>query len=164
MKDRKLFVKRLIMTLLCVAAVISIFSRSAMSAEASTEESNPFVEGINAFLSSIGLSLTVTEKFVRKLAHFTEYAALGALLSVTVSLYISKRLRVFLTTLAIGLGIAVCDELIQLFPSGRSCEVKDMLIDFSGVAFAALIIQGIWSLILRHRRKKEGNENERSRA
>ena len=152
------------MTLLCVAAVISIFSRSAMSAEASTEESNPFVEGINAFLSSIGLSLTVTEKFVRKLAHFTEYAALGALLSVTVSLYISKRLRVFLTTLAIGLGIAVCDELIQLFPSGRSCEVKDMLIDFSGVAFAALIIQGIWSLILRHRRKKEGNENERSRA
>ena len=161
-RNKKRFVIRLIMTLLCVAAVVVIFSRSAADADESTAQSMPLVEGINAFFRSIGLPIAVTDHIVRKCAHFTEYAILGGLLSATVYLYVSTRLKTFLLTLAIGLGVAVCDELIQLFPAGRSCEVRDMLIDFSGVVFAASVIQLIWFLIIRHRKKKEGMEIERS--
>ncbi len=121
-------------------------------------------EFINGILRSLGLPFILDEFIVRKLAHFTEYAILGALLSVTVYLYAAKRLRTWLVTLVIGAGVAVCDELIQTLSAGRSCQVTDMLIDFSGVMLASLVIQLILFLIYRNRKKKEGNEIEGSDA
>lgn len=162
MKNKKRFAARLILTLLSVLAVGAIFYNSSLDAVESTTQSDPLVDGINAFLRSIHIDFTVDSHMVRKAAHFTEYAVLGLLLSVTVYLYVKERKRALFITLPIGAGVAVCDELIQLFPAGRSCEVKDMLIDFSGVLFSALIIQLVLYLTEKHRRKKEGNEIERT--
>lgn len=160
--NKKLWIARLILTLLSVLAVSAIFYNSSLDAVTSTTQSDPLVDGINAFFKSIGLPITVDDFIVRKAAHFSEYGVLGVLLSVTVYLYAQKRWKSFFITLPIGAGVAVCDELIQMFPAGRSCEVRDMLIDFSGVLCAALIMQLILYLIERHKRKKEGNELERT--
>ena len=142
-------IARLILTLLSVVAVGAIFYNSFES----TTQSDPLVDSINAFFKSIGLPIVVNDFIVRKAAHFSEYAVLGALLSVTVYLYAQKRWKSFFITLPIGAAVAVCDEVIQLFPVGRSCEVRDMLIDFSGVLIAALIVQLILYLIERHRKR-----------
>lgn len=155
MQNRKLFIARIILTVLTVTAVAAIFYNSSLSAVESTEQSSPLTELVNSFLSSLHIPLTLEETVIRKTAHFTEYAVLGTLLTVTVHLYAKKRSRTLLLALPPGAAVAVCDELIQLFPAGRSCEVKDMLIDFCGIVFAALIVTLIISIIEKRRNKRE---------
>lgn len=160
MKNKKLFCARLIFTLLSIAAVGAIFYNSSLNADDSQSQSD-LVVGINNWLFGfLGLGYDEASFLVRKLAHFTEYAVLGALLSVTVYLYVHRRLRTLCMALPIGLAVAVCDELIQTASEGRSCEFRDVMIDFCGVLTAALAVQLV--LYLRGRHKKEGNEIERN--
>ena len=161
MGSRKKQIGRIIMTILCVAAIGMIFFNSSLNADDSTGMSSPLVEGINRFLDSVHIDITVTEKAVRKAAHFTEYAILGALLSVTAWLYVNKRKETLVTALPLGCGVAVCDEIIQLFPKGRSFEIKDILIDCSGILFSVLIVQLILYIKEKRKAKKEGNESGR---
>ncbi|MBQ3284374.1 MAG: VanZ family protein [Ruminococcus sp.] len=140
MKDKKRMIARVILTVLTVAAIAAIFYNSSLSAVESTEQSSPLTDWINSILASLHFPFTLTEKFIRKLAHFSEYSALGILLSTTVYLYRRDRKKTLLTALPIGAAVAVCDELIQLFPAGRSCQVSDMVIDTCGIAFGTLIV------------------------
>lgn len=162
MKTNKRRIARPIMTILSVLAVGFIFLHSIMDAETSSAESGWMRDILNSAFRAININIVLDDFAVRKLAHFTEYAVMGALLSVTVFLYVSKRLKTFLLTLPIGLAVAVIDETIQMFSEGRSPQFTDVLIDFFGVLIAALIIQLILYLIDRHRLKKEGNGIERS--
>lgn len=158
MKKTKLTAARIVMTILTVAAVGFIFGNSLMNADDSSAESGRILGFINGILRSMNAGFEASEFIVRKAAHFTEFAVLGVLLSVTFRLYVQKPLKAALFAVSAGLCTAVCDELIQMSSSGRSCEIRDMLIDFSGVVFAALIVFLI--LRLKDRRKK----NERSSA
>ena len=152
MKEKKHTAARIIMTVLTVAAIAAIFWNSSRSAVESTQQSSPLTDWINSVLASLSISLQVTDKFIRKLAHFTEYSVLGVLMSVTVSLYTRLRIRLFAIVLASGALIAVCDELIQLTAEGRSCQVSDMALDTCGIAFGALIVTLI--LYVKDKRKK----------
>lgn len=158
MKKRKWSVARIILTVLTVAAVAAIFYNSSLSAVESTGQSSPLTEMINRFLASVRIPLTLTEGLIRKFAHFTEYAVLGTLLTTTVHLYTQKRGKTLLCALPTGALIAVIDELIQLFPAGRSCEVRDMVIDFSGIVFGALIVTLIISLLEKRSQNKQLKE------
>lgn len=157
--NKRALIIRIVLTVLTVAAVGFIFWNSSMSAVESTEESSPVTDMLNDFLRSLDIPLTLTEGVVRKLAHFTEYTILGLLLSLTVHSYVRKPKKTLLLSLALGAVVPICDELIQLFPEGRSCEVRDMLIDFSGVAFAALIVFLIISI--KEKRTEKKGENSR---
>lgn len=161
MNRNKKPVARIIMTVLCVVVIGAIFFNSSLDAADSTEMSSPLVDGINRFFASIHLDVSVTEKAVRKAAHFLEYVLLGMLLAVTTYLYVFKRKTVFVMSLSLGCAVAVCDEVIQLFPKGRSCEITDMLIDSAGILTAVLIVQMILFLKERHKGKKEGKKSER---
>ena len=158
MKDNKLLTARVILTVLTVAAVAAIFYNSSLSAVESTEQSSPLTEWVNSVLASLHFPFAVTEKFIRKLAHFSEYSALGLLLSTTVYLYRQDRKKTLLTALPIGAAVAVCDELIQLFPAGRSCQVSDMLIDTCGIAFGTLIV--LLFISIKEKKQKETYEKE----
>ena len=144
--SKRLLIARIILTVLTVSAVAAIFYNSSLSAVESTEQSSPLTDMINSFLQSVHINITLSEKFIRKLAHFTEYAVLGALLSTTVYLFRLDRKKMLLTALPIGAVIPVCDELIQLTAPGRSSQVSDMLIDFCGVLAATLVVLLIISI------------------
>lgn len=75
---------------------------------------------------------------VRKLAHFTEFACLGALFTWLFGM-LSKPL---LIALPCGFLVACVDETIQRFVPDRGPAFKDVLIDTSGV------LVGIGLLIL----------------
>ena len=156
---KALTVWRVILTAISAAVTCWIFWNSSLSADDSTEQSSPLTDSINDFLRSLNIPLVLDENAVRKAAHFTEYAVLGALLAVTVYMYVRQKPRKRIMTAAIALPIgavvAVCDELIQTTSAGRSCEVRDMFIDFSGVLFSTLIVIGIISL-----REKENAKNK----
>jgi VanZ family protein len=51
------------------------------------------------------------------------------------------------------MGYAVFDELHQIFIPGRSCQIKDMLIDSSGVLLAVLLCSVWVSMKVRGRKR-----------
>lgn len=158
MKDKKVLIIRVILTVLTVAAIAAIFYNSSQDAVESTERSSPLTDWINGILSGFPIPFSVTENFIRKLAHFTEYSILGALLSVTYYLYFHRIKTVLISTLISGAVIATIDEIIQLFPAGRSCQISDILLDCCGVAFATAIVMLIVRMIENNRLKKQLNE------
>ena len=120
--------KYIVSTLLIMAF---IFFQSSLSADLSGAESGfimRFLVGI------LGFEPTENVHFmIRKLAHFTEYTFLG----ISLALLFHKSP---LIAWSIGAAYSVTDELHQSFVPGRSCEIRDMIIDSLGVLLGVLII------------------------
>ena len=82
---------------------------------------------------------------LRKLAHLTEYTALGFFL--TGLLRNLQRRERFTPPLLFGLAAACLDETIQIFSPGRGSSLMDVWIDFSGVCIGFLLSWGLrWVL------------------
>lgn len=76
---------------------------------------------------------------LRKVAHFTEFCALGIALSALLHLIVKdKRIRALLAALFGGF-VALFDETIQIF-SGRGPMVSDIWIDIAGFATGVVIV------------------------
>lgn len=118
--------------------------------------SGSVTELINSILGSISPSLEVTHRFVRKAAHFCEFAMFSTLACFAIYFFFKDHARrEYLCLLAIPLSalVAACDETIQLFVDGRGASAIDVLIDSSGACAAALIFLGITLLIKLHIKK-----------
>lgn len=140
-------------TLLCTFAVVAfIFSNSIQPAARSSEVSGGLLDVVNRILSLIGVSMS--EHLLRKLAHLTEFALLGVCLILTTRAYTDQVLRHIVSPLFAGLLVPVMDETIQMFSAGRSSEVKDVLIDFSGVLIGVVLaLVLLWVISARKNRK-----------
>ena len=127
-------------------AVITIFVigfiwwNSSQNGEESSGISQMVLCKITQLFAYIGISTDITEHIVRKLAHFTEFTALGILLSIDTVLFFEKIKQYVWFPLFSGLLVALADETIQLFPVGRSSSVKDVWLDFSGVIFGTILL------------------------
>ena len=150
MQNRK---KRILPLIITVLIMVFIFLQSALPADLSQEESNLIVQALIEFLQ---IDAELLSFVVRKCAHFTEYLLLGMSLYATVREYDPVRLerseqlrRTALISWGIGALYALTDEVHQAFVPGRSCEIRDMLIDSCGVAAGVLIMT-----VLRSRRLK----------
>lgn len=91
---------------------------------------------------------------LRKVAHATEFAVLGM---ETLALFQYDFKRKWTSVFLCGIGTALIDETIQLFTVGRSGEVRDIWIDFTGFLFGVLLIHIIWG------RKKQKKADELSK-
>lgn len=87
---------------------------------------------------------------VRKIAHFSEFAILGALLRWLFAMLIANKALRFFLPLGCGIAAAVVDEFIQWFTPGRVCSFWDMCIDWSGVITGV----GFFALLCTLRKKK----------
>ena len=74
---------------------------------------------------------------LRKVAHATEFAALGMEI---LALFQYDFKRKWTSVLLCGVSTALIDETIQLFIAGRSGEVRDIWIDFTGFLLGVLLI------------------------
>jgi VanZ family protein len=82
-------------------------------------------------IPSLSSGLGVWDTVLRKCAHITEYAVLGALLY--------RALGREALALAIGIAYAATDELHQHFVRGRHTSPIDVAIDAVGVALGMLV-------------------------
>ena len=73
---------------------------------------------------------------VRKMAHFTEFAALGLCLCWLFGMLKKGRLAPFLC----GAAAACVDETIQIFVPGRGPSVRDVCIDSCGVLLGVILL------------------------
>ena len=94
------------------------------------------------------------------MAHFTEYSVLGFLTSFTVYSFFKKPTGGIFIKLFVTLFTAVIDETIQLNVPGRSGQVTDVLLDFSG-AVTGIIVSTL--LILIYLLYKKGKEMKNGR-
>ena len=135
-----------------------IWTHSMMDAKASAGESLYVLELLTSFLKSIGISAQLTDHVVRKSAHFCEFALLGCL-TMWCGYFVKKNIVKLLMPVGfVCLFAAVIDEYIQLFSEGRSCEVKDVLLDFTGSIFGAAFFTIIIIVVLLIKKRKGKNE------
>lgn len=82
--------------------------------------------------------------FVRKLAHFVIYGVLG--IAVFNALFVSKEKKkgILIMTVIIVFLYACSDEFHQLFITGRSGEIRDIIIDTVGGSLGALTYYLTW--------------------
>lgn len=107
----------------------------------------------------------MTHHLLRKMAHFTEYAILGGMLSATMDRDKSllrpavlqrtseEARRLWLPALFALLVAAVDEGIIQRITPGRSGELRDMLIDLGGALFGAALV-----CLFRRKEAKSGQD------
>ena len=78
--------------------------------------------------------------FVRKAAHWSVYFSLGLFSSLALFTHEMRFYKRPLIAAGSCLTYAISDEIHQLFIPGRSGEIRDVLIDFSGSIIAILIV------------------------
>lgn len=128
----KLKRRQILFTILTSAFILFIFSNSFHNAAESSTQSGNVVEFLQNLLNAAGITISVSEHIIRKLAHFVEYTILGILLAVTLRQFTNRNGTALFVPLFTGLATAVADEFIQLFV-GRGSQVQDVVLDFSGV-------------------------------
>lgn len=127
---------RVLFTAALIGCIWFIFSNSLQIAEVSEGSSGRvlgLMQGILRRLGLPGAADRLTMHIVRKLAHFSEYMLEGFLLMLCLRVYTRHLLRHLSWPILGGLLTALTDETIQLFVPGRSGQVTDVWIDFSGV-------------------------------
>ena len=128
--------KRLrICTVLLICNLVFIWGNSLLPGEISGAFSD-WVKQILQSLFSREPSQDTGSGLLRKLAHFTEFTALGALLAWRFGMLAKGNLPAFLC----GAGAACIDEAIQMFVPDRGPGIKDVLIDSSGVLTGMLLL------------------------
>lgn len=128
--------------------IIFIFCRSLKPADVSTSESQWVLDLIQR-LCPFELSMY----FIRKLAHFTEFAILGFLAGVLFGGQCRYLLTSLLFSAMIGVMTALCDETIQLFVAGRSGQIQDVWLDMAGASVGA--VGALFGRLLIHRTKRQ---------
>lgn len=137
-----------IITLLFCACVLFIWHNSLESAPVSSARSGRVTEVVNQMLSSLGKE-GVTEHFVRKLAHFSEYGVEGVLTVLLYMVYCLKPTRRWRAVLLTGVLTAAVDESIQFFSAGRSPGLGDICLDVAGFICGMLFMLAVYRIMQR---------------
>ena len=138
---------------LCWGGVMFFFS--GQNANESGRLSAWFTGVIFRIFPELPLDFEVLHFYIRKAAHFSIFALEGFLLGMAMMLSFRWRWLAGFAAAAGCAGMAVLNELHQTMAIGRSCEVRDMIIDATGsatgVILAAILL---WFVYRACRRKK----------
>lgn len=138
-----------ILKYLIILWMIIIFLLSNQKAQDSKQLSNSFITKtiINIYEMKHGKiteekKIEIKENYsfiVRKAAHFTIYLVLGLLVSLVL---IGKNLnikQIIIYGVLICMAYSITDEIHQIFVSGRSGEIRDIIVDTCGSTVGILL-------------------------
>lgn len=147
--------KAVVFLLLTVSVTAFIWHNSLQDAVNSREASKFFDLLLVQLVKFSGgtLSWREVDHFVRKLAHFTEFALLGMMLRSFFAAALSRGRQLLsrCTLLAVCLCamVAGMDEYLQQFSPGRSCQLSDVALDSSGALMGILVVELLFYLLYR---------------
>ena len=130
---------------LIVGMTVFIWSNSLVGRENSAQMSGDLVAWLEGLLNT-----EISELFIRKVAHFCEYAVLGFLYGIKFRQGRRNGQWIYNYGMA-GLATAVADESIQIL-SGRGPMVADVLLDFCSFATGFAVLQALAWLMQRWKR------------
>ena len=138
--------KKAIGFIIIVLIITFIWSNSYQNSTNSYNLSMFFTTNIQPLLIELGLhpNVTILDTYVRKLAHLTEFMALGAVIYYTFK-------QIFTTHIAkksilLAICIASLDEVIQIYTPGRTATIGDVLLDTTGSMIGILIMKVLLKL------------------
>ena len=130
--------------LLIIQSVV-IFGFSSHTAEKSAGVSRAIMDKLNwlpEFIpreKSASPSGITLHYIIRKIAHMYNFSLIGGIIYM-IKDTLKMSLRKSLIFICYGLLLAVADELYQRFVPGRSGQVSDVCVDFSGVVLGYIFI------------------------
>ena len=144
-----------ILILCTVLWLCFIYSNSLKSGEESGEQSGKVHDIIGTVTAFLGFDKPISEHFIRKAAHFTEFAVLGLLICLDLwsirLLSLNKKLVTSVLWASVSVPacalFAAADELLQNFSKGRGPSATDVLIDVSGSLTAVVVFIAFFSLL-----------------
>lgn len=137
--------KRILRFIPMIIIMITIYLFSCMQGDDSSEQSGRILQALVKIVESISSTelseavLGFLHLFIRKVAHFTEYAALGASIMYAIHLFFTNKKYAFALSLLLAALYAATDEIHQYFVPGRYGTWSDVLIDTAG-ALAGIMI------------------------
>ena len=147
---------RILLLLLMVATVSFTFYQSALpkseSAQTSESVKEEIIEPILPSTTPVG---SYVQNNIRKIAHFVEFAALGAEVALYVALFMKRKIFIG-ASFFLGMLVALGDETIQIF-SDRGSSVSDVWLDVAGFASAAIVVYLVSFMIFYYRKSKGRN-------
>lgn len=153
----------LVLFVVALITLVWIFGNSLKDGASSTEQSSkmmaflrPVIDKVLS-LFDVSASDTQIHHFVRKAAHFSEYALLGFLLMGAMLVFRFSDRKAPLVVFPVCLLAAAIDESLQVFSPGRGPSRADVLLDFCGAVFGigcACLLLLLLSAILK---KKNGS-------
>ena len=93
--------------------------------------------------------ISTADKFVRKCAHFALYFVFSLIIYAYVNCFERNDLITILLVFLVGVIFAVSDEIHQLFVEGRGGQLRDVLIDSSGIMLGGGLSSCIKNIIRR---------------
>ena len=143
-----------VMSVIIVLTLAVIWGHSCMNREDSSEESGFVYNLLCPFFEIFMGKGNVSELFIRKLAHFTEFTVLGLELRLFFNMVLPvKGLILLINSWIAGTFCALIDEMVQIF-SERGPEIADVWLDSSGCMTGVLVMTMIIVLHNKRRRKK----------
>ena len=141
--------KKKLAAFLIVLNLAFIWGNSLMNGTDSGNMSGGIMDWINSFLGLGPEGAEILHLLIRKAAHFTEFACLGALLTWYCRLN-GEKFPIALPAL-LGMAAGLVDETIQLFTPDRGPSLTDVWIDTSGaVAGIMLLLLGQYLIKKKH--------------
>lgn len=129
-----------------VGWTLLIFSQSLMNGQHSAQESS-FVQSLLRQLLGDGVISSFLYRWIRKVAHFAEYATLGAAWGGYGHRFHPSRWWIW----GAGPVTASVDECLQFLSPGRSPQVRDVLLDCAGYVCGVMLV---WLLVWLFTRRK----------
>ena len=137
----------ILLVLLVFLTVAFTFYNSSLPPQESSEQSDT-VGGIIAEIippeTQVGGFI---QKYLRKIAHFTEYGLLGIEFALLLVFFSKKKFSFFIKGFFFSGTVALLDETIQIF-SKRGPSVEDIWIDIGGYIFFSVITVFVSLVIL----------------
>ena len=143
---------------LCTALLILnlafIWGNSLMRGELSQAFSD-FVKALLEVFLPVGEGTGEGSGLLRKIAHFTEFACLGLLLTGRAGMKGEGGFRLGSIPVLLGMAAACVDETIQIFVPGRSSSLIDVWIDTCGAAAGMILVLFGYHWITNRKRNKK---------
>ena len=149
MSEKKRRVLSAVLICLCIATVAFIWGNSMLGSKASSNVSNSVLGALDPIIRRFGI-VSKDDLWLRKLAHFTEFAALGAELLFLAAVRRRLGLQAASNCAFASLLVALTDETIQL-ASGRNSQVLYVLFDFS-LSLTVILIAWLIGRLIKKRR------------
>ena len=146
----------ILFAVLTAAVLCFIFGNSSLPREDSAELSGGLVQWLKPIFDPHDrIAEDVFHHYIRKLAHFAEFAALGfCLMGLSEQfMWCKKTWRIAAPTLLSGIAAAT-DETIQFFSPERGPGIKDVLLDCFG-ALCGIACMLLFLYILKKRKRND---------
>lgn len=136
---KQLTKKQILYLILIVAWMAVVFAFSNQPAEESSQTSGGITEKVVRIIVKEPEkvpqeTIDIIETVIRKLAHFTIYSIGGFLIVSFMNTTNMTNKQKIIYSIIVAIIYACTDEIHQFFVEGRSCELRDVIIDSMGAS------------------------------